>query len=723
MISIPQLVRRASHLLRNLNKFRPWVLGGISALALATALHPAVRDSLFVQKIEGYLIDIRYRLRSERDQPKTGHPQIAIVGINQSSLDQGQLQKFAQDSPAIGLMAQGGWPFPRATYAYVIDRLFELGARVVAFDILFPTEREGDQEFAAAARRNAGRVVISSTTISENKDTEKGKRNDSEARTLVLPNSTLTAAVGSEQVGYVLLRKDNDGVIRRMETHTSALKEQGHPELAQGNDLVRFAPLAVSKFLGQQPESKSFFINYLGGPATFHFFPIEEIFNDRLMKTPMYENGNVFRDKLVFVGPIAETFQDQHPSPMSAEQPMPGVEIHAHAAATLLDRNLIRQLPEHSDSWIAFGMVVIAFSLFRRAEEKVIARILTGGAISFGYCALCYYLFSQERIMLPAALPLMSLIGVGGCFTVVDFATEQFERAHVRSVLDKYVSKNVASLVISQANSFETALRGQSKSVSVLFSDIRGFTTLSESRSPELLVAQLNEYFLPMVDKVLTQGGTLQKFIGDAIMAVWGDTHSLGVEVDACGAVRAALQMREALKIANAGWRGRPDRVELSTGIGINHGHVVVGEVGHPKRMEFTVLGDGVNLAARLESSTKQFGCDILVGETAEALTREHFVFRKVDRAVFKGKTAPIDVFTPLGEKGMEIPAWLNRYHEAVALYQHQDFEVAKARFGEVLEELEGGDFLCKMYQKRCDILLADRPAPDWDGSWVLSEK
>jgi adenylate cyclase len=314
-------------------------------------------------------------------------------------------------------------------------------------------------------------------------------------------------------------------------------------------------------------------------------------------------------------------------------------------------------------------------------------------------------------------------MSVGGFITLFDFAVEQLERAHVKGVLDKYVSSNVANLVVNQGDSFEQALRGVTKPVSVLFSDIRGFTTLSESRSPETLVSQLNEYFLQMVDKVLLEGGTLQKFIGDAIMAVWGDTHSLGLTQDCSHAMKAALKMRTALAELNAGWAGRDDRLELSIGVGINHGTVVVGELGHPQRMEFTVLGDGVNLAARLESATKQFGCDILVGETAYAITKDEFVFRRVDRAVFKGKTQPIHVFTPLGEAGMEVPGWLTRYHAALDLFYEQKFAQAKEKLAEVNTEMGGDDYLCLMYKKRCDHFLSEPPEADWDGRWVLSEK
>jgi len=278
-------------------------------------------------------------------------------------------------------------------------------------------------------------------------------------------------------------------------------------------------------------------------------------------------------------------------------------------------------------------------------------------------------------------------------------------------------------MVMNQGDSFDQALRGENKAVSVLFSDIRGFTSLSESRSPEMLVAQLNEYFMQMVDRVLGQGGTLQKFIGDAIMAVWGDTHSMGINVDCLGAVRAALKMRVALHELNQGWASNPDREELHIGVGINHGHVVVGELGHPQRMEFTCLGDGVNLAARLESATKQFGVDILVASEAEKITRDQVVYRRVDLAVFKGKTQPIQVFTPLGEVGMDVPAWLGTYHAALDLFHERKFTEAKVAFAAVDQEMGGDDYLCKMYQKRCDHYLAEPPAAEWDGSWTLTEK
>jgi adenylate cyclase len=222
---------------------------------------------------------------------------------------------------------------------------------------------------------------------------------------------------------------------------------------------------------------------------------------------------------------------------------------------------------------------------------------------------------------------------------------------------------------------------------------------------------------------VLKEGGTLQKFIGDAIMAAWGDTHSEGPAEDSRRAVSAGLQMREALIKLNAQWKDNPDRTKYATGIGINHGDVIVGNIGHPQRMEFTVLGDGVNLAARLESATKQFHTDMLIGESVEALTREHFVYRIVDLITVKGKTKPVEVFGLISDRSKPTPDWLVTYHRGVKQYRGRQFTEAIALFKNALEELGGHDFLCEMYIERCSEYELVPPPANWNGAFILTEK
>jgi len=289
-------------------------------------------------------------------------------------------------------------------------------------------------------------------------------------------------------------------------------------------------------------------------------------------------------------------------------------------------------------------------------------------------------------------------------------------------MLDVYVSENVAKTVLEDRRSFEERMKGRKQPVTVLFSDIRGFTTMTENSDANKLVAQLNEYFLEMVSLVRQESGTLSKYIGDAIMAVWGDTHSEGIEVDARRAVTAALQMRTALAKLNASWKENPERIKFATGIGVNHGEVVVGEIGHPKRREFTVLGDGVNLAARLESATKQFHTDILVGEQVEKLTRENFIYRTVDFLTVKGKTKPVEVFSLVSDRSVP-PAWLATYHEAIKMYRGRKFPEAAARFNDARKEIGSEDFLCTMYRLRCAAYEQKPPPENWDGSFTLEEK
>jgi adenylate cyclase len=302
---------------------------------------------------------------------------------------------------------------------------------------------------------------------------------------------------------------------------------------------------------------------------------------------------------------------------------------------------------------------------------------------------------------------------------------EQQERHRLRSVLDRYVSPNVASVIIQQdRDAFTHALRGDKRPVAVLFSDIRSFTSWSEKLDPVVLVEQLNEYFAGTVQAVLDEQGTLQKYIGDALMAVWGDTHSHGPAEDCRRALRAALGMQAALNRLNARWTATAQRSVLSTGIGLNHGEAVVGNLGHPQRMEFTVLGDAVNFAARLESATKQFHQTLLVSDSVRQLAGDTFIFRCIDKLKVKGKAQPMEVFTVLGEKPATAePDWLAQYHHAIALFRDRQFESATASFEQLTAGPLPDDYLCLYFLRRCAEVRANPPPDNWDTAYELTEK
>ena len=226
-----------------------------------------------------------------------------------------------------------------------------------------------------------------------------------------------------------------------------------------------------------------------------------------------------------------------------------------------------------------------------------------------------------------------------------------------------------------------------------------------------------------MTEAVLLKGGTLQKFIGDAVMAVWGDTHTLGYEEDAGLAVESALHMQESLAALNRDWSRNKDRIPFKIGVGLSFGDAIVGNIGHPKRMEFTVLGDTINLGARLEGATKAYRQDILVNEGVYSLTRDRFIYRRVDCLKVKGKELAVEIYSPLGNHEMGEPPWLKNYHEGIENYRQRLFPEAYACMKEAQSQQENGDYLCQLYMQRCKEYEQNPPPENWDGSYEMTQK
>jgi adenylate cyclase len=294
-----------------------------------------------------------------------------------------------------------------------------------------------------------------------------------------------------------------------------------------------------------------------------------------------------------------------------------------------------------------------------------------------------------------------------------------------RRTLERYVSKNLVKEVLDNPDSYYSSLRGVRVPVTILFSDLVGFTTLSEKADPEALVAQLNEYLTRMTSVVFSNGGTLDKFIGDAIMAVWGNVRSFGMAQDAKNCVRAALGMRRELRQLNQKWRDQ-GRMGLGMGIGINQGEVIVGNIGSHERMDPTVIGDAVNLASRLEGLTRIYGVDILVGASAAELARDEAHLRSVARVQVKGKTKPVDVFTFIGARNEEVDPeflkWLDAYEEGLEKFRTRDFTDAKILFSRFLE-FYPDDLLAKMYLDRALEYEHQPPNEAWDAVEVFEKK
>ena len=314
--------------------------------------------------------------------------------------------------------------------------------------------------------------------------------------------------------------------------------------------------------------------------------------------------------------------------------------------------------------------------------------------------------------------PLISLKGkrVGSLLMIENISNEK----RMKSTMSRYMDPALADRLLAGGGE---ALGGQSIEATVLFSDIRSFTTLSEELGPQGTVALLNEYFTLMVDCITAEGGMLDKFIGDAIMAKFG--IPIPREDDTDRAVRTAISMINELRTLN-GQRQQRGQRPIHIGIGLNTDTVVSGNIGSPKRMEYAVIGDGVNLASRLESACKEYSAQILISEFTYRKMKGTYRTREVDRVVVKGKTEPVGVYEVLDfhteETFPHLRETVNHFHGGLAQYRKGGFDHAIKHFTEALA-LHPGDKLSQTYIDRCKYLLAHPPEGKWDGVWVMKSK
>ncbi|MBD3884153.1 GAF domain-containing protein [Phormidium tenue FACHB-886] len=307
---------------------------------------------------------------------------------------------------------------------------------------------------------------------------------------------------------------------------------------------------------------------------------------------------------------------------------------------------------------------------------------------------------------------------ISGALVVMDDISDE---KRLKSTMYRYMTQELAEQLL---NSGDTKLGGDRKDVSVLFSDIRGYTTLTENMEAEEVVAMLNTYFETMVEAVFTYKGTLDKYIGDAIMAVYGSP--LPLQDHAWMAVQTAVEMRHRLAQFNA---SRPESHKIRIGIGINSDSVISGNIGSSKRMEFTAIGDGVNLGARLEGASKHYGCDIVISETTYQSCRDRIHVRELDCIRVKGKHKPVSIYELIGLATEQLPATKQRasdlYQQGRAYYLNRQFIRAKAAFCKILAEIDPADKAAELYFNRCEYWLTHPPSEEkWeDGVWTMTEK
>ena len=590
--------------------------------------------------------------RAGQTAPKD--PRLVFLAIDSDSIsldeaaDLGELYGLkgadSLEARALRLMSTR-WPWPRDIYALVLERLVGAGAKVVAFDLTFPTSTEADPAFRLALERYKDHVVIGSNFLSAS-----SRESSTAGITYTRPADSLIAQTeeSDDRVAFTNFWPDNDEVVRAARYSITFEEADGK---ASATTSPRFLSLSAAALVKAGlrdsifSESSAHFLRFAGTPRD-GFAPrsIFEIFVPEYWQRN-YKAGEFFRDKIVIVGAEGNWQHDEHPTPLGI---MPGPEIHLNAMNAAIHGAFIRQLSPGAVAMcvIFAGLVAIALSVLVRSPWLRLAALvlcsMTGGTLAF-------FLYNRASIYLPLVGPLAELNFTVLVGLMADFARERVEKKRVRRTLERYVSKNVVSELLDQPKLYEQSLGGVLKPATILFSDIRGYSSVTARSDPQALVAQLNEYLTAMVDCVFRFGGTLDKFIGDAVMAVWGNTRSQGVRDDATNAVRAALAMRKALAGLNSDWaaRGLP---QLQIGVALNHGEVVVGNIGSPQRMEFTVIGDAVNVSWKLQELTKDLGADLIVGANVMALVIEEFELRSLGKATVPGLSHALDIFEVCGE-------------------------------------------------------------------------
>jgi adenylate cyclase len=651
-----------------------------------------------------------------REGRKTTPPRdFVFLGIDQSTL---QLPPFTKEelagNRALQLMTERPFPWSREVWALLLDKLFAAGARVVMFDLLFNPPNDGDPAFHAALDRYRDRVAVGA-----NFDTQNGAQEITPNNTLIPPPQML-----DDRVGLVNFFPDSiDGKTRAATYRVTARQLAGLPPYP-GEEVYESLSARALRKIGHAkdvPQDLGGHMIRFTAPDAFEPHRLYEVFDPKLWHAN-YGDGAFFRDKIVIVGPSAQVLHDVVDTPMSPN--MTASTLHFQAMAAALGHEFLRPTPPTIGLVLVSAAGFVAWLLVAFVRKPLIC--LAGlAAVTTGYLVTSRLVYDNSGLLMLTVPVLCTLVLSGSSSLGFEYFLERLEKLRTRRTLERYVSKNLVKEILENPDSYYSSLRGVRVPVTILFSDLIGFTTLSEKADPEVLVTQLNEYLSRMTSVIFNNGGTLDKFIGDAIMAVWGNVRSLGTAQDAKSSARAALGMRQELKQLNQIWREQ-GQMGLGMGIGVNHGEVIVGNIGSHERMDPTVIGDAVNLASRLEGLTRTYGVDILVGASAAELLRDEVYLRSVARVQVKGKTKPVDVFTIVcahgEESDPEFLKWLETYEEALEKFRSRDFTQGKILFSRFLE-FYPDDFLAKLYLDRALQYEQQPPDEAWNAVEVFQKK
>jgi len=718
------------------------LLVGLAALRIAD---PAPIEELRVRTFDGF----------QRISPriKTARP-VTIVDIDEKSL-----AKYGQ------------WPWPRTRIADMVINLTQLGAVVIAFDVLFAEPDRLNPAAVADSMRYIDEVTR--TRLRELPSNDQILA-DAIRRSRVVLGETGVPSVGSELdetlplTGFGSLGEDPDpflyeyaGLLRNVPVLEVAAAGRGLISIPIERDgIIRRVPLML-RAQGKTMSSLSFeILRVLTSTPTILIkseragiksvvlrgLELPTDLNGRLwvhfarQDPSIYVSATDVLDgsvspekiarKLVLIGTSAAALNDIKTTPVSSV--MPGVEIHAQVLEAALAKALLSQ-PFYATTVefgaaLLLGILVIVFA----PSFGPVTLVVVGALFATLLAGASWYFYSQYRLLLDFTYPLLSTTAIYLTLIFTSFVREQSQRRQIRSAFGQYLSP---ALIEQLAQSPEKLkLGGEEREMTIMFSDVRGFTTISESykHDPQGLTTLMNRFLTPLTNAILDRRGTIDKYMGDAIMAFWN--APLDDEEHQINAANAALDMLERIEALNKqreteAQEGGHTFIPINVGVGLNTGTCVVGNMGSDLRFDYSVLGDTVNLASRLEGQSKEYGFPIIVGSKTALAIKEKFAILELDFIMVKGKKEPEVIYAIAGRDDTAQSARFQRLRdltiEMLACYRSRDWEGALAAIerGRRTDEGHALEYLYNLYEERLHAYRQEPPPPDWNGAFQLLKK
>ncbi|MBI5730362.1 MAG: adenylate/guanylate cyclase domain-containing protein [Ignavibacteriales bacterium] len=662
-------------------------------------------------------------------------------------------------------------PLPRSVYAKAIENLTKAGAKAIGIDLIMSDADKYsvmNDTMLMQAIKKSGKVVVAGKIdeviekqIEDSTYSISSYTNSNYNKIQYNYESIFYDADSS--LGIVQMPPDFDAVYRRyMPFRWTAITKKKVPSFGfalinkylglKGTDTAKndnnFFILGNKKIL--KFDRTSVLINIYGPSRTFQHLNLIDIIDDMEFKTKDETESridinqwevlneetsyrNLFRGKVFIIGTTMPEDKDVLASAFAkgerkGDNQINGVEFHANIVQNILSNNFLSTQSKESEILLIFFLTALSFyvSYFVRKIKLKIGFIIESLnvlmilLIVFVIYELSIILFIQNKLVIAIVSPSLAVIIGYFSSTAYHFLLERQQNVIIKGMFSQYVSKEVVDQLIIDPGKLR--LGGERKNLSVLFSDIAGFTTFAEKKQPEELVSFINEFLNAMTEIILSHNGTLDKYLGDAVMAFWG--APVEVKDHAYKACVTALQMQEKLVEMREKWSSLGE-TPIRIRIGINTGDVIVGNIGGEKRFDYTVLGDDVNLASRLEGANKEYATNIMISDATYDCCKDKILVRELDVIRVKGKSEPTKVYELISivgdKKAEEAVEKMDLYFQALELYRQKSFEPALDYFNRSYEKL--GDYPSKVYINRCEFYLKNPPDQNWDGVFEMKTK